>query len=645
MTMDPKRDAMDRALAASRLQKAWIAGDRASGLDALRELYAPGLRAVLNLGDESARRALRTTLEVATSAVLQFWFGESAAGAWRELLLEGPNGLAVPGLAGNAALLRLAGSAVVDTPGSALDPALFAQAPLDRQARSLAHVCLLTDANSPIDYAGLHQACAPELRGFLASWLLASYLASPEHQLDASALENQRIARDAFARVHGCDAPPIGAQIGFTSLAYRAALDESSPRAFVEALDRSVIGPALAAAGFAPNGSSSHGADVAVMLEAAGAGGKIDRRTGRVTESLRGAGARGVIASEDVERSYKNLPDGWRSESTDVLGLPAASSFQGLAASAAAIRAENLDALVYPHVSLGIANRWLAGQRLARVQISLGADGMTSGSSQMDYIVVGEDLVGDGSEFSEQVITVPGLGLDITAPPTPREPRERALDAEQVLLMSTATHDKLCGPVLDAWNEILKRSGGRAILHFFPSVDDSSAHRIEPHLAAHFEEGSDALLVPFIDRQELTDLLVEGDLYLDTYPYGGLGALVEALCAGMPVVTIEGDCARNRVGAAILRRLGLPEGLIAKSLAEYVEVASALVADASLRIQLRANLTRERVLAALIDPELPRNVGDAIALARQLGPRQSAPGAPLRCADAAAAAQAPRLAS
>lgn len=644
MTMDPKREAMDRALAASRLQKAWIAGDRQAGLTALSELYAPGLRAVIGLGDDSARRALRTTLEVATSAVLQFWFGEASGDAWRELLVEDPDGLAVPGLAGNAALLRLAGSAVVDTPSTSLDPALFGQATVERQARTLAHVCLLADAAIDVDYEALYGAAAPELRPFLASWLLASYLASPDHQLTDACRANQRAAREAFARVHGAGGPTVAAQIGFTALAYRAGLDEPSPRDFVAALDHAVLAPALHAAGLPAEYAPPGGGGVAVMLEAAGTGGKLDRRTGRAAEALRAAGARGVIVSEDVANAYEALPAGWRAEGTDVVGLPAASTFEGLAASAAAIRAENVDALVYPHASLGLAQRWLANQRLARVQVSLAGDGMTTGSAAMDYIVVGEELVGDGSEFSEQVLTVPGLGLDVTPPPAAREPRERPLDDERVLLMSTATHDKLSAPMLEAWNAILERSSGRAILHFFPSIDDRTALGLERDLAVHFDERSDALLVPTIDRQELIDLLVEGDLFLDTYPHGGLGALVEALCAGMPVVTLEGDTARNRAGAAILRRLGLPDGLIARNLDQYVEVASTLVADASLRAELRSLLSRDAVLAALADADLPHHVAAAIDLARRLGPRQGLPGAPIHVPTAPSADAAQRLA-
>lgn len=626
--MDPKREAMDRALAASRLQKAWIAGDRDAGRSALCELYSPGMRAVLGLGDDSSRRAICTTLEVATSAVLQFWFGEDSGEAWRELMIAGPDGLPSPGLASNASLLRQAGSSVVETQGTPLDIERFATNSIGRQARTLAHICLLADAATPIDYAALYSATHPELREFLSAWLLSAYLTSPAHQFSAEALENQRVAREAYARVHGPQ-NAVAPQIAFTALAYRTALDEGSPKAFLEALNRSVFRPALAGAGFEP-APVERGEGIGVILESAGRGGKIDRRTGRSTELLRSSGARGVLVSEQVETAYSNLPDGWRDEDTDVLGLPASTTFEGLAASAASIRSEGLDTLVYPQASLGISSRWLASERLARVQVSLGSDAITTGSDAIDYIVVGEELAGDGSEYTEQVLTVPGLGLDIAPPPVPREPRERPLDDARTLLVSTATHEKLSGPVLDAWNAILARSDGKAVLHFFPSVDDITAGQYERDLGQHFQAGSDALLVPKIERQELVDLLVEADLFLDTYPHGGLGALVEALCCGLPAITIEGDSARNRAGAAVLRRLGLPEGLIAKDLNQYVEVACALIEDTALRLELRALLDRDRILEILIDSDLPTNVAAAVDLARRLGPRHgAAPTAPI----------------
>ena len=617
MTEELSKLAMARALAASRMQKAWIEGDREAALQAIAEIHAPGLRALLVQGGESVRRAMCTSLEVTTTALLQWWFSDGDDQSWRVLLVPDADGhLPLPELASNAAMLRLCNSEVVSAPGTPIDPASFAHASPARQARALAHVCLTTDAGAELDYAKLYAATTPELRPFLATWCAATYLTSPDHRFDEQATARQTAARAAFTAVHATETHALPPNIGLTSVAYRAALDEPDVRPFLETLDARALRPAIDVAA-----SLEKTDGVGVLLEGCGAGGKLDRRAGRTLELLRRRGARGVVVADDVEQAWSSLPEPWQSPETDVVGMPAASSLDGLALSARALAEESLDMLVYPQVSLGVASRWLSSQRLARVQVNLASELTTSGSAAMDYCIVGEDLVGDGSEFSEDVLVIPGLGLDITVPATPTVTRQRADDERECLLVSTVTGEKLSGPLLDLWNSILERAGNRAALHFFPAISETQASRLESSLTPHFVPGVDALMVPTVTPEVVTETLVEADLFLDSFPFGGLHAMVNALHTGCPAITIEGDHARNRAGAQILRRLDLPEFLIAKNGGEYVEAAMRLIDNPSLRAELRSRLTAERVRAALVDPDLPNHVVAALELAQHLGPR------------------------
>ena len=83
------------------------------------------------------------------------------------------------------------------------------------------------------------------------------------------------------------------------------------------------------------------------------------------------------------------------------------------------------------------------------------------------------------------------------------------------------------------------------------------------------------------------------DVALDTYPYGGTTTTCEALWMGVPVITLAGVTHRSRVGATILRCLGLDE-LVAGSAAEYIERCVSLAGDYERRRELRSNL-RERM--------------------------------------------------
>jgi predicted O-linked N-acetylglucosamine transferase (SPINDLY family) len=196
--------------------------------------------------------------------------------------------------------------------------------------------------------------------------------------------------------------------------------------------------------------------------------------------------------------------------------------------------------------------------------------------------------------------------------------------------VSLASRQKLHPTLLAAWEAIL---GGRARaeLELLPSVSPEQARRMVPGLAAHLPT-TRVRLRPRVPREVVADLLVDADLYLDSYPFGGFNTLVEVLAAGCPVVTLEGSQARNRFGAAVLRRLGCPDWLIARDWAGYVTAARRLLDDARLRAEVRAAIGgRERVLAALADPAAERHFEAALAWMQARGPRAGRrPGPPVR---------------
>jgi predicted O-linked N-acetylglucosamine transferase (SPINDLY family) len=70
----------------------------------------------------------------------------------------------------------------------------------------------------------------------------------------------------------------------------------------------------------------------------------------------------------------------------------------------------------------------------------------------------------------------------------------------------------------------------------------------------------------------------EGDLLVDSAPFGACNTLLDALVCGVPAVVWEGERWNSRIGAAMLRRLGLEE-FIVKNEQQFVDAAAALAAD------------------------------------------------------------------
>ena len=108
-------------------------------------------------------------------------------------------------------------------------------------------------------------------------------------------------------------------------------------------------------------------------------------------------------------------------------------------------------------------------------------------------------------------------------------------------------------------------------------------------------------------RQQLADL------FLDTLPYNAHTTASDALWAGLPVLTCNGNTFAGRVAGSLLRAIGLPE-LITGSLDEYERAALDLARDRQRLIALRQRLEKNRGTSALFNlPRYTRNIEAAYA--------------------------------
>jgi predicted O-linked N-acetylglucosamine transferase (SPINDLY family) len=139
--------------------------------------------------------------------------------------------------------------------------------------------------------------------------------------------------------------------------------------------------------------------------------------------------------------------------------------------------------------------------------------------------------------------------------------------------------------------------------------DDPAVQRNLRHAAANRGIAGDRLVfAPRRQRAHHLNRLRLADIALDTRHYNGHTTTVDALSAGVPVVTLLGHHWAARVAASILAAAGLPE-LVAERLREYEALALRLASDSVARAALR-----ERIRRAV--PSSP--LFDTAGLARQL---------------------------
>lgn len=275
-----------------------------------------------------------------------------------------------------------------------------------------------------------------------------------------------------------------------------------------------------------------------------------------------------------------------------------------LEAQLSVLRAAALDVVVFGTNVTGPINEVtrLALHRVAPLQVVNNSSCITSGMPEVDLYVSGSltETPEAAVQFSERLGLLPGpahaFNYEIDrAEATTTWTRERlGIPEDVVVFVSAANFYKLIPEMQHSWARLLKAvPDSRLLVHPF-NPNWSKSYSIERFCAefdrvlAHYGIDPARLCVSsvrFPSRSDVKELLRVGDIYLDTFPFGGVNSMIDPLELGLPVIAWEGDSFRSRMGAALLRTLGLEE-LIATDEAGYLKLAARLAADSVLRKNL-----------------------------------------------------------
>ena len=267
-------------------------------------------------------------------------------------------------------------------------------------------------------------------------------------------------------------------------------------------------------------------------------------------------------------------------------------------ATAAKIRAAELDVLIYPETGMDPRHQALAALRLAPVQCVLYGHPATSGLANLDYFLSGEVLEPANAQthYREKLLLLPGLGADPLPPPLPGDGSwidEYAQNAP--LLLCLQNHLKLM-PAFDATLATLAAKT-RARIGFFQRgslIGQRFRARIENVFSQHGLDPQTALaFLPAQTYETYLGAVARAPLVLDSPWFSGGATSLDALSVGTPVLTLQGTMARGRQTAGMLRILGIDE-LITTSDEDYVETAAALLGDAQRRANLREQILKRK---------------------------------------------------
>jgi protein O-GlcNAc transferase len=255
----------------------------------------------------------------------------------------------------------------------------------------------------------------------------------------------------------------------------------------------------------------------------------------------------------------------------------------------------------------GLTRGWRPGvlaHRAAPVQVLyLGYPG-TTGADFVDYVVADATVLPRDQQpfFAETIVHLPDCyHPNDTTRALSGVPGKSELGLPEkgfVFCCFNQSH-KIGAASFEVWMRLLARIDGSVL--WLSHMNDCAMDNLRRAAAARAIDPARVIFAPRLERIE--DHLArhrQADLFLDTLPYNAHSTAIDALWAGLPVVTCTGTAFPGRVAASLLKAVGLPE-LVTHNLDDYEALAARLAGDPSLLHAIRGRLAENRASHPLFD--------------------------------------------
>ncbi len=300
-----------------------------------------------------------------------------------------------------------------------------------------------------------------------------------------------------------------------------------------------------------------------------------------------------VLHGYPTEGSGRAIPEPIRAGFDRFLDYPG--DFEAMAS---AIAADRLHVILYPEIGMDPQTLRLATLRLAPVQCVSWGHPDTTGMPTIDHFL-GSDLMeppGAEQHYSEALVRLPGLGIHyppLTGTVEAVDLAKHGVAPDDVVYLCCQFVSKYL-PQYDGVFARIARAVPRARFVFInPRADRRTGWLMDRLRQAFAAEGLDAgahvVMLPYLSPAQYQGLNQRADVYLDSIGWSGGNTTLEAVAAGLPIVTLPGALMRGRHTAAILRLADVTE-TIAADLDGYVDIAAQLGLDAELRRRVGARV-------------------------------------------------------
>jgi predicted O-linked N-acetylglucosamine transferase (SPINDLY family) len=271
---------------------------------------------------------------------------------------------------------------------------------------------------------------------------------------------------------------------------------------------------------------------------------------------------------------------------------------------AAWIRNAEIDIAVDLTGSTAYHRLGVLARRPAPVQVSYLGYAGTLGADFVDYILAIPDLIPaeDCRYYSERVVWLPRSYFvtddQVSVPLTPSR-QDCGLPRQGFVFCAFNNPVKFNPEVFSIWMRLLRAVEGSVL---WLSDANAPARASLCRYAASQGVAPERLIfaprVVGIERHFARQ--PNADLFLDTLPYNAHATAIDALRAGVPILTCTGTTFAGRVAGSLLKLVGLDE-LITPTLAQYETLALELATRPAVLKEFRDRLDHGRATSPLFD--------------------------------------------
>lgn len=321
-----------------------------------------------------------------------------------------------------------------------------------------------------------------------------------------------------------------------------------------------------------------------------------------------------AIARHDRSRfdirlySTSSVSDAWTERF-----IAAADAFVPLAGldDAAAVRrvaADDLDILVDLNTHTRGARPGILARKPARLAITHVASAGTLGLRAIDFKLTDAfaDVPGASAYQLEPLLVMDGCVYPYRSIPAAREHVYRretlGIAADAVVIAAFVNPLKLSRRCLALWRDVMKQVP-KGVLAFSPFDNALRGVYLRLTAAAGIEPRRIVFVPASADDAVNQARYAVVDMVLDPMPFGGVNGTLEALDAGVPVVTLAGQRHGERSTFSILSNLGVTE-TVATTGREYIAIAARLAHDAVFRDHVRNAIRAGVARSPLTDMDL-----------------------------------------